>query len=138
MPRGFKSKKAMAGKQNIEARWHKPHKTESAPAVMPLVAPLGALPSVPPLVPMTPGLAPMAPGLAPMPPGDSSYSFMFPMMMMMGGRRRRSNSFGSNPMLTSCIQTCQANPGCGPPPAADAGGGGGGGGEEKLATPPEG
>ena len=99
--------------------------TESAPAVMPLVAPLGALPSVPPLAPMTPGLAPMAPGLAPMPPGDSSYSFMFPMMMMMGGRRRRSNSFGSNPMLTSCIQTCQANPGCGPPPAADAGGGGG-------------
>ena len=95
--------------------------TESAPAVMPLVAPLGALPSVPPLAPMTPGLAPMAPGLAPMPPGDSSYSFMFPMMMMMGGRRRRSNSFGSNPMLTSCIQTCQANPGCGPPPAADAG-----------------
>ena len=72
----------------------------------------------------------MAPGLAPMPPGDSSYSFMFPMMMMMGGRRRRSNSFGSNPMLTSCIQTCQANPGCGPPPAADAGGG------EAAATPP--
>ena len=86
--------------------------TESAPAVMPLVAPLGALPSVrrsrDDAGPRADGA-----GIAPMPPGDSSYSFMFPMMMMMGGRRRRSNSFGSNPMLTSCIQACQANPAAG-------------------------
>ena len=64
---------------------------------MPLVAPLGAAPSVPPLRRDAGARADGALGLAPMPPGDSSYSFMFPMMMMMGGRRRRSNSFGSNP-----------------------------------------
>ena len=66
--------------------------------------------------------------LAPAPPltpqAGSSMGFVYPMMMTMANRKRKAgNSLSDNPMLKSCVNSCQAQLGCGALPDGDGGGG---------------
>ena len=41
------------------------------------------------------------------------WQFVYPMLMFMGAKKHKIGGMGASPMLAGCVQTCQAQLGCG-------------------------
>ena len=67
------------------------------------------------MAPLNPWM-PLAPAPPLVPAGGDYMGFVYPMLMFMGAKKHKIGGMGASPMLAGCVQTCQAQLGCGEMP----------------------